>query len=276
MQSNARQKRFEAFWRKIELKVHRHRAIRNNRFCIWFSRGEANTAQVIHFLEQFGVFSKHFVPIQAKRVARATNLESERLARHILVNESGVRLGPDKTPENQTFRTEWAHIEWLRQTCAPLKLDPERLGNWRTATPPTRRFLIELEKAYGSLDWLIATGASYGIETWAAWGIGKGEEAESKNFWKQLIIGLKGYNETQRLLHGLELIPLGFFEHHFELETGHGENVYGELLKSFSHPEFDEDTFIEGGRRALDALYIFWEGLNSARKALTVRTRGVR
>jgi hypothetical protein len=269
MQSDAKQERFDAFWKRIELKVHRHQVIRNNRFCIWFSSGEANTAQVIHFLEQFGVFSKHFVPIQAKRVARATGLESERLARHILVNECGVRLGADKTPENQTFRTEWAHIEWLRETCALLKLDPERLGNWRTATPSTRRFLIELEKAYGSLDWRIAGGASYGIETWAAWGIGKGEEAESKNFWKQLIIGLNGFNHTQRLLHSLDPIPLGFFEHHFELETGHGENVYGELLKTFSQPKFDEGKFIEGGRRALDALYVFWEGLNAARTALT-------
>ncbi len=269
MQSGGRHKQFDAFWKKIELTVHRHRAIRNNRFCIWFNRGEANTAQVIHFLEQFAVFSKHFVPIQAKRVARATNLDSEKLARHILVNECGVRLGPNKSPESQLFRTEWAHIEWLRETCAPLKLDPERLGNWRTATPATRRFLVELEKAYGSLDWRLAGGASYGIETWAAWGIGKGEETESRNFWKQLIIGLKGFNEKERLAFALEPVPLGFFEHHFELETGHGENVYGELQETFSHPKFDQDKFIEGGQRALDALYVFWDGLNSARKVLT-------
>ena len=268
MQSEARRKRFDAFWKRIDLTVHRHQVIRNNKFCIWFSRGKANTGQVVHFLEQFAVFSKHFVPIQAKRVARATNLASEKLARHILVNECGVRLGPDKSPENQAFRTEWAHIEWLRETCAPLKLDPERLGNWRIATPPTRRFLIELERVYGSLDWRIATGASYGIETWAARGIEKGTEAEARNFWKQLIIGLRCFNDTQRLPVGLEPVPLGFFEHHFELETGHGENVYGELLETFSHPKFDEDRFIEGGRRALDALYIFWDGLNSARKVL--------
>lgn len=271
MRSNPHERRFAAFWKRVERQLHRHPVIRNNRFCIWFSRGEADTAQAIHLLEQFGVFSKHFVPIQAKRVARATNLESEKLARHILVNEAGVRLGPDKTPEGQPFRTEWAHIEWLRQTCAPLKLDPARLGRWNTATPATRRFLIELERVYGSFDWRVAAGASYGIETWAAWGIGKGEEAESNNFWKQLIVGLQGYNENARVRYGLEPIPLGFFEHHFELETGHGENVYGELLEIFSHPQFDEEKFIVGGRRALDALYVFWDGLNAARQALVLR-----
>ena len=260
-------KGFEDFWANVNAEIHRHPVIVDNPYCKWFKKGDATQEQLVDLFEQFAVFSKWFLLAQLMRVLNASDLEAEAHARYILANELGVRLNSDGSTENQTFKTQWAHINWLRDTAGPLNLNPEKLGSWDTASPSTRAFIKGLEDTYGNKDGEVGRGASYAIETWAAWGIGKGDAAESNNFWKELISGIELYNTKNNLV-GASAIPLKFFLFHFHSEKGHGDNVLDELNESFAKPEFDSKKFIDAGVKALNAIYKFWVGLDQSRKQM--------
>jgi len=262
-----RQEGFEGFWENVKSEIHSHPVIVENPYCKWFKKGEATKEQLIDLFEQFAVFSKWFLLAQLMRVLNASDLEAETHARYILANELGVRLSPDGSTENQTFKTQWAHINWLRDTTRPLNLNPEKLGNWESASSATRAFIKGLEETYGNKDGEVGRGASYAIETWAAWGIGKGDAAESNNFWKELIAGIEIYNQKKKM-NGESEMPLKFFVFHFNSEKGHGDNVLEELEESFSRPEFDGKKFIEAGVKALNSIYTFWSGLDRTRREL--------
>ncbi|WP_447970138.1 hypothetical protein [Nitrospira sp. M1] len=266
-----KQDRFEDFWESVQDKIHSHPVIVNNPYCKWFKQGDATEEQLIDLFEQFAVFSKWFLLAQLMRVLNASDLEAETHARYILANELGVRLNSDGSTENQPFKTQWAHINWLRETARPLNLDPEKLGSWNSASSSTRAFIKGLEETYGNKDGEVGRGASYAIETWAAWGIGNGEAAESNNFWKELITGIKMYN-TNNKLGDASAIPLKFFLFHFNSEKGHGDNVLDELKDSFFKPEFDGQKFIDAGVKALNSIYTFWAGLDQTRKEIKIET----
>ena len=265
--NDPRRKEFENFWQNLKDEIHSHPVIVNNPYCKWFKRGEANQEQLVDLFEQFAVFSKWFLLAQLMRVLNASDLEAETHARYILANELGVRINSDGSTENQPFKTQWAHINWLRDTARPLNLDPAKLGSWESSTSSTRAFIRGLEETYGNKDGEVGRGASYAIETWAAWGIGKGEAAESDNFWKELITGIEIYNQKNKL-EGTSAIPLKFFLFHFNSEKGHGDNVLDELHESFSKPGFDGNKFIDAGVKALNSIYTFWSGLEQTRKAI--------
>ena len=260
-------KDFQKFWENMKDEIHTHPVIVNNPYCKWFKKGEATKEQLIDLFEQFAVFSKWFLLAQMMRVLNASDLEAETHARYILANELGVRISPDGSTENQPFKTQWAHINWLRDTARPLNLDPAKLGSWESSSPSTRAFIRGLEETYGNKDGEVGRGASYAIETWAAWGIGKGEAAESNNFWKELITGIEIYNHKNKL-EGTSAIPLKFFLFHFNSEKGHGDNVLDELHESFSKPGFDGNKFIDAGVKALNSIYTFWSGLDQTRRGI--------
>lgn len=257
-----RRKRFEDFLGIVNDEIHGHPVIVDNPYCKWFKQGNANREQLIDLFEQFAVFSKWFLLVQLMRVLNASDLDAESHARYILANELGVGINPDGSTEDRPFKTRWAHINWFRDTAKPLGLDPEQLGSWESASPHTKKFIKGLEETYGSKEGEIGRGASYAIETWAAWGIGKGVDAEHSNFWKELISGIERYNKKN------ETIPLDFFQFHFESEKGHGDNVLDEVKRSFYQTNFDAKKFLTGGRKALDAIYTFWLGLDEARKRI--------
>jgi len=159
-----------------------------------------------------------------------------------------------------------AHIKWLRDIGEMLGLDRNQLGKWALGSEPTHRFLKLLEEVYGSPDNNIGSGASFAIESWAGYGIGKGEEAEANNFWRELIVGLERFNQTNRK--GLPPLNIGFFRFHFGLETGHVANVEHELAEVFMRRDFDRDKWMSGATRALDAILVFWKGLDESRRKL--------
>lgn len=228
-----RRESFENFWSVIEHEFHHHPVITDNPYCKWFKRGEISQRQLIDLFEQFACFSKWFLLVQLMRMLNAPDLDAETHARYILANELGVGIRADGSTEEQPFKTRWAHINWLRETAQPLHLDPEKLGGWESASPSTREFIKGLEETYGSKDGEFGRGASYAIETWAAWGIGNGKEAESNNFWKELITGIELYNKYNRLDKD-QAIPLDFFLFHFKSEKGHGDNVLEEMKQEKS------------------------------------------
>ncbi len=259
---------FSDFRRRIDAELLDHPVIHANPYTAWFQTGAADHDHIVDLVVQFSVFSNHFLVAQVKRMVFAQTLEGEACARSILMSECGVALDPASgSVEGHAFASRNAHLNWLRELGRALGLGPMELGRWKTATHATRKFLRGLERAYGSPDEDVGAGASFAIESWAAFGIGRGARLESRNFWKQLIDGLEEHNRRVRAPQGLPALPLGFFKWHFEVESGHGANVEQELQAAFRRPGFSPEKFLRGGRQALDAIQTFWLGLDAARAA---------
>ena len=262
-------KDFNTFKKRIEKEFFRHSVIVNNPYTKWFKKGLANTAQVKDLIEQFSVFSNHFIVTQAKRMVNADTLEGEECARAILLNECGVGQNVKTgSIEGNRYSNRNAHINWLRQIANILDLNQKKIGRWSTGTKSTHTFLNGLDETYGSRDGQIGAGASFAIETWAAFGIGHSKKEESNNFWMELVEGLKAYNKKYRVPRGLKPLPLGFFLYHFQTEAGHGVSVWQELEETYFQADFDEEKFIKAGKQALKAIYTFWFGLEQTRKQL--------
>jgi hypothetical protein len=260
---------FRQHAQRVEREVYPHEVIRHNPYTKWFKRGEASTAQVMDLVVQFSVFSNHFIPLEAKRMVNAATEAEEKEARAILGSEIGVAIDAGTgSIEGRRFSHNAAHIKWLRDIGEMLGLDRNQLGKWALGSASTHQFLKQLEEVYGSPDNSIGAGASFAIESWAGFGIGKGEEAEANNFWKELIVGLERYNEKHRKNLGLQPLNVGFFRLHFGLETGHVANVEHELSEAFFTPGFDQEKWFFGAARALDAILVFWKGLDERRHAL--------
>lgn len=256
--------------RRVEQEIYTHEVIRRNPYTHWFKQGDANTEQVKDLVIQFSVFSNHFIPLEAKRMVNAATEKEEREARSILASEIGVAINV-KTgdTEGRVFSHDSAHIKWLRDIGEMLGLSRDLLGKWRIGSPATHEFLERLEKVYGSPDNAVGSGASFAIESWAGYGIGKGAEAESRNFWNELITGLDAYNKKHRVPHGLAALNAGFFRFHFKLELGHVASVEHELAEVFFSPDFDQAKWFAGASKALEAILIFWKGLDESRKKLS-------
>jgi len=268
---------FKCVRRRIESELFGHPVIQANPYTSWFKRGLAEEAQVRDLIEQFSVFSNHFIVVQAKRLANADSEEGERCARSILVNECGVAMEPRTgSTEGRRFSSSNAHLEWLRATGRALGLDPRRLGPWELGRPETHSFLAGLDRTYGSRDGLVGAGASFAIESWASFGIGRGPEERSRNFWAELIAGLEGFDRRRRRPLGLPELPLGFFRFHFVTEAGHGVAVWDELRERVDASGFDEEKFLRAGREALDAILMFWTGLDQQRRLLAEANGGRR
>lgn len=256
---------FNAFRRRLERELAAHPVVAANPFTEWFAQGKATEADLRDLVEQFSVFSNHFLVVQAKRLVNANTEAGERCARDILVNECGVAMDPrEGTAEGRRFTSANAHIQWLRSLGRALGLDPRVLGRWELGRHETRGFLETLDRTYGSRDPIVGAGASFAVETWASWGIGKGPGQEKRNFWRQLIDGFEAFEAKQPA--GSEPLPLGFFKFHFAVEGGHGASVWAELERDFAEPGFDEDAFVKAGKEALDGVLLFWTGLDRQRR----------
>lgn len=256
---------FEAFRRLID-RVLQHPVIAANEYPAWFSRGEANETQVKNQIGQWGVFSNYFLESQVKRVVRSRTEKSRKESLIILLNEFGVPFGKDGEVEGQKFGEKHIHFNWLCDIARQLKLDMDRFGIWESGTSATQKFVMDLDKVYGSFDPWISEGASFGIENWASSFIGT--EKENLNFWHQHIVGYRAFNEKHRKPLGLSPLKLKFFTYHFGLELKHRGSVEKELEENYLTPNFDREKFLEGMEGALDAIYILWQGLNETRKTL--------
>ena len=263
-------KDFNSFKKRIQKDFFEHPVIVNNPYTKWFKQGNVNTEQVKDLILQFSVFSNHFIVVQAKRMVNASTLEGENAARAILLNECGVGMNVKTgSIEGHKYTTESAHINWLRKIANMIEVPAEKVGRWEIGTKATHEFLEGLDKTYGSHDGQIGSGASFAIETWAAFGIGGTKDEESNNFWDELVAGLEKYNEKYRVPKNLPPLPTGFFKYHFETEAGHGASVWKELEETYNQSDFDEEKYIKSGKIALEAIYTFWKGLDETRKKLS-------
>ena len=240
----------EQFMQTVASVIDDHAVVRDNRYTVWFSRGEATLADLRHFTIQFSVFSHLFIEAQLRKCINSPNQQAYRAGKEILLNELGVVFAPSGSVEGGTFRFTAGHFEWLAQFARALGLRWGDIGKRRFGTPATLAFCDALMTWYGSDDASTATGASYAIEHWAAAG-----------FWKELIAGLRHVKATR-----LPDLPLGFWTWHDALEERHAAHTDDELRNAFERPNFSPERFIESGIAMLDAVAGFWNGLDETRR----------
>ncbi len=237
--------------------------------------------QLRRFTIQFSVFSNHFMLAALNRVINADSPEAAREAKEILLNELGVIYANPRGPrrdersaaggrvdtadigdsdpafvategtiEGGTFRFEAAHYEWLLRFAEPLGLGYGDLGRRRHGLASTLHFCDELFRLYGSADYNEAMGAAFAVENWAAAG-----------FWKELVAGLETFKARR-----LPSLPLAFFTWHDRIETQHRAHLWDELRRCHGSGQFREGPFVRAGVAMLDAVRVFWDGLDADRQ----------
>jgi hypothetical protein len=269
---------FKDFLLEVDRDLMHHRVITDNAYTRWFQRGEATDAELRHFVRQFSVFSNQFLVAALQRVINAPSLREARAAKEILLNELGViyrKVGGDGasagraldeegkdregdpelvstegTVDGGTFRFRAAHFEWLLAVGEPLGLGFDDLGKRRHGRPYTLHFCDELQRLFGHEDGMIGEGASFAVENWAAAG-----------FWQELEDGLLHVKEAR-----LPRLRIAFFTWHNRVEAQHAGHTMEELEGIFFDPDFSREKFFQGAREALDAIAVFWDGLEADRR----------
>jgi hypothetical protein len=268
---------FQAFLNEVDRELLSHRIITNNQYTHWFQAGQATDAELRHFIRQFSVFSNQFLIAALLKVINSPTLQQSRASREILLNELGViyrkSSGAVETPSPQTeeekdregdpefvstegtvdggiCRFRAAHFEWLTAVAEGLGMSYAEIGKRKHGRPTTLHFCDELQRLYGSDDPDIAEGASFAVENWAAAG-----------FWQELEDGLGQIKRTR-----YPQLRLAFFTWHNRVEAQHAGHTLEELEAVYFNPAFDRTKFMQGGREILEAIAVFWDGLERDRK----------
>ena len=260
---------FKLFKTRLNNELLNHRIIQSNKFTNRWENLDLSTFQVKYFLVQFSVFSNQFLVAQLQKCINSETIDDMRESKEILANEIGVifnskgyhdnnnndndtngLVSTKGTVDGGVFRFQAAHIEWLYKIASKLDLEFKDIGRRCHGSKSTLFFCDELIRIYGNGDYYTSVAASYAVENWAAAG-----------FWKQLIAGLRRYNEISQSK-GESKLPLSFFTWHDKIEDQHAEHTQDELEELYLQGKIiDEDKFIEIGNTMLDAVEIFWNGL---------------
>ncbi len=254
---------FITFHQRIQRQLLNHPVIVHNEYTQWFSRGNMSLQQLKSFIVQFSVFSNLFIIAQLQKTINADSLQSMRASKEILMNELGVAFnhknslnnkGEDLSVEGSVeageFHFNAAHFEWLYKLADALGLEFMQTGKRRHGTGDTLFFCDELSRLYASEDYTISQAASFAVENWAAAG-----------FWGELIQGLTKYQHNNNIK-----LPVFFFTYHDKIESQHAQHTLDELEDVYFMGEINEDIFIRSGNEMLDAVEVFWKGLNRQRK----------
>jgi hypothetical protein len=267
---------FRDFLAEVDRDLMRHRVITSNAYTRWFQKGEATDAELKHFIKQFSVFSNQFLVAALLKVINAPSLQQMRQSKEILINELGViyrrrdqaigaraalseadkdregdpdLVSTEGTVDGGIYRFQAAHFEWLLKIGETLGFGFDDLGKRKHGRPTTLHFCDELQRTYGSDDGQFAEGASFAVENWAAAG-----------FWQELEDGLMKIKSSRH-----PNLKLAFFTWHNRVEAQHACHTMDELEDAYFDPDFDRAKFMRGGREILDAVAVFWDGLESDR-----------
>jgi hypothetical protein len=268
---------FHEFLQEVDRDLLHHRIVTDNVYTRWFRTGDATDDELRHFVRQFSVFSNQFLVAALLRVINAPSLQQARSAKEILMNELGViyrRPGQDDvvapparddeqkdregdpdlvstegTVDGGLFRFRAAHFEWLLGVAEGLGMGFDDIGKRRHGTAETLHFCDELIRLYGNEDPWIAEGASFAVENWAAAG-----------FWQELEDGLMVIKKDRH-----PRLKIAFFTWHNRVEAQHAGHTMEELEAVYFQPGFDRNRFFQGGHEVLDAIAVFWDGLDGDR-----------
>jgi hypothetical protein len=268
---------FRDFLAEVEREFLQHRIITDNTYTRWFREGKATDEELRYFIKQFSVFSNQFLIAALLKEINSPTLQQSRASREILLNELGViyrkseqaiatrvvqteeekdregdpeLVSTEGTVDGGICRFRAAHFEWLLGVAEGLGLHYEDIGKRKHGSSTTLHFCDELIRLYGSEDPNIAEGASFAVENWAAAG-----------FWQDLEDGLTEIKKTRH-----PQLHLAFFSWHNRVEGQHAGHTLLELEEVYFQPSFDQAKFMQGGREILDAIAVFWDGLNNDRE----------
>ncbi len=261
---------FQDFEAKVNGIVFNHPVVTSNEYTKWVAMGEMTEEDVRDLTVQFSVFSHYFIQAQLLKCFSAKTLEQYRSGKEILMNELGVSFtkpgatdtdDPNAVPTEGTvqggkYRHTAAHFEWLLKFAEPLGLGFNEIGKWNQGSDATHHFCNALNEWYGNPDPCVGAGASYAVENWAAHG-----------FWKELIAGLTAFNDQSD-----KKLNLGFWKWHDMVEDQHAEHTQDELKEDFEEDWFDQEKYLEGAAAILEAVNVFWKGLNESRLARLTAT----
>lgn len=264
---------FQEFLDEVDRELMQHRIITDNAYTRWFREGNATDAELRHFVRQFSVFSNQFLVAALLKVINAPTLQQARAGKEILMNELGViyrrpgqpadgrarqtddekdregdpeLVSTEGTVDSGLYRFRAAHFEWLLKVGEGLGLGFADLGKRQHGRPSTLHFCDELQRLYGAEDSQVAEGASFAVENWAAAG-----------FWQELEDGLM---QIQQARH--PHLRLAFFTWHNRVEAQHAGHTMEELETVYFDPDFSRHKFFQGGKEILEAVAVFWDGLN--------------
>ena len=267
---------FERFLQEVDRDLLHHRIIIDNAYSRWFREGDGDRRRaaalcpaVLGLLES--VPGRGPAPGDQRAHAPAgagrEGNPHERAGRHLpprgarrrsprnLSEEAKDREGDPElvstegTVDGGTFRFRAAHFEWLLAVAEGLGLDFNEIGTRRHGSPSTLHFCDELQRLYGNEDAQVAEGASFAVENWAAAG-----------FWQDLE---DGFLKIKRDRH--PDLRIAFFTWHNRVEAQHAGHTMEELEDVYFRNDFDADKFFQGGQEVLDAIAVFWDGLNGDR-----------
>ncbi len=267
---------FHDFLVEVDREFLQHPIITSNAYTRWFREGKATDEDLRHFIRQFSVFSNQFLVAALLKVINSSTLQQSRASREILLNELGTiyrkpgqaiashvaqteaekdregdpeLVSTEGTVDGGICRFRAAHFEWLTDVAAGLGLGFADIGKRKHGRPTTLHFCDELIRLYGSDDPQIAEGASFAVENWAAAG-----------FWQELEDGLTRIKQARQ-----PQLRLAFFTWHNRVEAQHAGHTLEELEAVYFNLDFDPAKFLQAGREILDAIAVFWDGLNQDR-----------
>jgi len=272
---------FQEFLHDVDQQLLHHRIVLDNLYTRWFREGDASDEELRRFVTQFSVFSNQFLVAALLRVVNAPSIQQARSAKEILMNELGViyrrveggdaarptrnddekdrqgdpeLVSTEGTVDGGLFRFRAAHFEWLLAVAECLGLGFNDIGQRKHGLSSTLQFCDELQRLYGSEDPWIAEGASFAVENWAAAG-----------FWQELEDGLLKIKHDRH-----PDLRVAFFTWHNRVEAQHAGHTMEELENVYFQPGFDRRKFFQGGHEVLDAIALFWDGLEIERLSRTL------
>tara|TARA_B000000565_G_scaffold62565_1_gene41569 strand:+ start:26031 stop:26876 length:846 start_codon:yes stop_codon:yes gene_type:complete len=247
--------KWKRFHRKVQDTVLTHPVVTNNRYTKEFAKGTASLNEQRVFIQQFSVFSQLFLIAQLTKVINAPTIEEMRDGKEILCNELGVEFNKSGSIEKGVYRHKSAHFEWLSDIAKDLGFKYTNIGRRKVGSVDTLYFCDELNRLYGSDDDVTAIAASYAIENWAQAG-----------FWDELTQGFDIINQ-KRASNNQKPLSLSFWKYHSMIESQHAAHTVEELKEVYLSGRIeDEYTFLYLCEEMLDAINIFWKGLENNQK----------
>ena len=247
--------KWKRFHRKVSNTVLTHPVVTDNKYTKEFSKGTSSINEQRVLIQQFSVFSQLFLIAQLLKVINAPTKEEMREGKEILCNELGVEFNKSGSIEKGVYRHTSSHFEWLAGIAIDLGFQYQNIGRRNVGSVDTLYFCDELNRLYGSDDDVTAIAASYAIENWAQAG-----------FWDELTQGFDIINK-KRINDNLKPLSLSFWKYHSIIESQHAAHTMEELKEIYLSGRIeDEYIFLCICEEMLDAINIFWKGLEDNQK----------
>lgn len=160
----------------------------------------------------------------------------------------------------------------LRELASKVPIDPAKdlngymLGSSASATRETAHCLHQLGRSYGSKNESVKEGARAALRARASHGAQE-DPAVENSLW-QITEGFRHHNRVYRKDKAHPPLPLDFFEHSIAVVAQYGDCFKETQRRIAAIPDFQITDWCQGAKMALDAVYLFWIGLEERRKKL--------